>query len=142
MTDMSSKENSPKLDTTVIGSANSINEGGKGLRFTVRSLTPRPGLEEELIPAFVIKYDTGFHAYLNRCGHIAVQLDFMPGEFFTDDGNTLMCATHGAEYAPDTGACLGGPSFGIGLEPLDTQVIDDEIVLNDSRYVVVQLAAE
>jgi len=28
------------------------------------------------------------------------------------------------------------------LEPLDTQVIDDEIVLNDSRYVVVQLAAE
>ena len=75
-------------------------------------------------------------------GTLPYSLISCPVSSFTDDGNTLMCATHGAEYAPDTGACLGGPCFGIGLEPLDTQVIDDEIVLNDSRYVVVQLAAE
>ena len=139
---MSSKENSARSGTPVIGNATRITEGGKGLRFTVRSASPRPGLEEELIPAFAIKYDSGVHAYINRCGHIAVQLDFMPGEFFTDDGNTLMCATHGAEYAPDTGACLGGPCFGIGLEPLATQVIGDEIVLSDPRYVVVELDSE
>jgi nitrite reductase/ring-hydroxylating ferredoxin subunit len=121
----------------IIGSTQSIEEGGIGLRFSVKSIRPKPGLEDETIPAFIIKYDASFHAYLNRCGHIAVQLDFQAGEFFTDDGQTLMCATHGAEYAPDTGACLGGPCYGVGLEPIAISVVDEGIVLKDDRYVLV-----
>ena len=117
-----------------IGSITAIEEGGKGLRFNVVSNKPQANLEGATIPCFVIKYETQFYAYLNRCGHIAVQLDYLPGEFFTDDGKALMCATHGAEYAPDTGACLGGPCFGIGLETLQIAIQGDEIVLTDERY--------
>lgn len=120
----------------IIGSTQEIAEGGKGLRFAVQAVSPKPGLEGETIPAFVIKFDTHLHAYLNRCGHIAVQLDYAPGEFFTDDGRTLMCATHGAEYAPDTGACLGGPCYGIGLEPITITVDGDAILLKDDRYIL------
>lgn len=115
----------------IIGSTSGLEEGGKGLRFDVTNSNG------DKIPAFVVHFDYQYFAYLNRCGHIAVQLDYMPGEFFSDDGRTLICATHGAEYAPDSGACLGGPCFGVGLEPLAISIEGDCIVLKESDYTVV-----
>ena len=115
-----------------IGATDGLVEGGKGLRFDVQNTSG------EIIPAFAIHYDYQYFAYLNRCGHIAVQLDYMPGEFFSDDGSTLICATHGAEYAPDSGACLGGPCYGVGLEPLAIIVRDGELYLDNETYEVVR----
>jgi len=112
-----------------------IEEGGKGLRFDVKSE------QGELIPAFIVHFDYQYFAYLNRCGHIAVQLDYMPGEFFSDDGQSLICATHGAEYAPDTGACLGGPCYGVGLDPLEIEVVEGKIFLLAEGYEVVAASA-
>lgn len=119
----------------LIGTIDGLEEGGKGLRFNVKK--NQGGNAGEIIPAFAIRFDYQIFAYLNRCGHIAVQLDFMPGEFFSDDGQTLICATHGAEYAPDTGACLGGPCFGIGLEPIGIKELDGQIFLDSDDYEVV-----
>lgn len=116
----------------LIGAAKQIKERGKGLLFTVS------GKQGEQIPAFVVCFDGSYYAYLNRCGHIAVQLDFMPGEFFSDDGQTLMCATHGAEYAPDSGACLGGPCYGVGLEPLAIELKGDQLYLVEDEFRVVR----
>lgn len=113
-----------------IGDASQLEEGGKGLRFSLRSPAG------ESIPAFAIRFDYQYYAYLNKCGHIAVQLDYMPGEFFSDDGQTLMCSTHGAEYAPDTGACLGGPCYGVGLEPLTVSERDGRLYLITTEYEV------
>lgn len=115
----------------LIGSLEGLEEGGKGLRFDVLNA------DGETIPAFAIKFDYQYFAYLNKCGHIAVQLDYMPGEFFSDDGQTLICSTHGAEYAPDTGSCLGGPCYGVGLEPLVISETDGNLFLeNDDLWVV------
>ncbi|NNC98623.1 MAG: Rieske 2Fe-2S domain-containing protein [Gammaproteobacteria bacterium] len=118
-------------DTQLIGPVSGLLEGGRGLRFDIRNR------EGEIIPAFAVRYDYQYFAYLNRCGHIAMQLDYMPGEFFSDDGQTLICATHGAEYAPDTGACLGGPCYGVGLVPLPISEQDGELFLINDDYEVV-----
>ena len=126
------KKNDQEL---LIGSLEGIEEGGKGLRFDVIKVSDDEG---EVIPAFAVRYDYQAFAYLNRCGHIAVQLDYMSGEFFSDDGQTLICATHGAEYAPDTGACLGGPCYGVGLDPLETEVVDGQLYLRNSDYRLVR----
>ena len=91
-----------------------------------------------VVPAFAIRFDGRFFAYINRCGHIAVRLDYMPGEFFSDDGQTLMCSTHGAEYSPETGACLGGPCYGIGLDPLNIVEKDGQLYLANLDYQLVQ----
>lgn len=115
----------------LIGSSSSLIEGGKGLRFDVKDHSG------EVIPAFVVHFDYQYFAYLNRCGHIAVQLDYMPGEFFSDDGQTLICATHGAEYAPDTGACLGGPCYGVGLDPISIEEREGQLFLISQEYDVV-----
>ena len=62
--------------------------------------------------AFAIRYRGLPHAYLNRCAHVAMEMDWQPDRFFDDTGRWLLCSTHGAVYEPDTGACKGGPCRG------------------------------
>ncbi len=62
--------------------------------------------------AFAIRYRGQAHAYLNRCAHVAMEMDWQPNQFFDDSGQWLLCATHGAVYEPDTGLCKGGPCRG------------------------------
>ncbi|ARU05830.1 2Fe-2S ferredoxin [Comamonas serinivorans] len=59
--------------------------------------------------AFAVRFEGRVFAYLNRCTHVAMEMDYQPNRFFDDTGQWLLCATHGAAYAPDTGACAGGP---------------------------------
>ncbi|HYP84735.1 Rieske (2Fe-2S) protein [Variovorax sp.] len=62
--------------------------------------------------AFAVRFEGAVHAYLNRCSHVAMELDFKPDHFFDDTGQWLLCATHGAVYRPDSGECMGGPCRG------------------------------
>ena len=62
--------------------------------------------------AFAICFEGRVYAYLNRCTHVAMEMDYQPDQFFDDTGRWLLCATHGAAYRPDTGACAGGPCRG------------------------------
>lgn len=79
----------------LICTSSELTDGGKGIRFTV-------DYHHELgvVPAFVIRYRGDIYAYLNRCAHVGVELDWMEGEFFDDSGLYLICSTHGATYAP------------------------------------------
>lgn len=73
--------------------------------------------------AFAVRFRGQAYAYLNRCGHVPVELDWQPGEFFDYSGLYLICATHGALYAPETGRCLGGRCNGKGLVALE--IVED-----------------
>jgi nitrite reductase/ring-hydroxylating ferredoxin subunit len=66
----------------------------------------------ETCRAFAIRHEGRAHAYLNRCAHVAMEMDWQPNRFFDDSGRWLLCSTHGAAYQPDTGACAGGPCRG------------------------------
>jgi nitrite reductase/ring-hydroxylating ferredoxin subunit len=88
-----------------------LSDRGAGVRFEQL----RQG---ELVPAFAIRHRGRVRAFLNRCAHVGVELDWLPGRFFDDTASFLICATHGALYDPDTGCCAGGPCKGTGLIPL------------------------
>ena len=62
--------------------------------------------------AFAVRFRGQVHAYLNRCTHVAMELDWQPNRFFDDTGQWLLCGSHGAAYRPDSGACAGGPCRG------------------------------
>lgn len=98
---------SPRL----ICASSDLEEGGRGVRFTVI----HRGQEE---PAFAVRFEGRVRAYLNRCAHVPMELDWLPGEFFDHSKLYLVCATHGALYAPESGQCLGGRCHGRGLVPL------------------------
>lgn len=59
--------------------------------------------------AFAVRFDGDVHAYVNRCSHVPMEMDYVPGQFFDITGRWLICATHGAMHAPQTGGCISGP---------------------------------
>jgi nitrite reductase/ring-hydroxylating ferredoxin subunit len=68
--------------------------------------------------AFAVRYQGRVYAYLNRCAHVPMEMDYQPNQFFDTSGEWLMCATHGAMYAPQTGLCRLGPCRS-GLIPIE-----------------------
>ena len=62
--------------------------------------------------AFAVRFEGQPHAYLNRCSHVAMELDWQPNRVFDNTGQWLICASHGAHYKPSTGECAGGPCKG------------------------------
>ncbi|RYX97649.1 MAG: Rieske (2Fe-2S) protein [Comamonadaceae bacterium] len=62
--------------------------------------------------AFAVRFKGAAHAYLNRCTHVGMELDWQPGRVFDGSGQWLVCGHHGAAYQPETGACSGGPCRG------------------------------
>lgn len=72
---------------------------------------------------FVIRFEGVVYAYLNRCAHVPMEMDYQPNQFFDLSGQWLVCATHGATYSPQTGACRGGPCRG-GLIKIETSESD------------------
>lgn len=99
-------------------------ERGPGLRFTFSW----DGLST---PAFAIRYDGTVYAYLNRCAHKQVELDWQEGQFFDGDRRYLICATHGALYEPASGACTSGPCRGGRLTVIRIHEKDGAIWLGD-----------
>lgn len=68
--------------------------------------------------AFAVRWHGRAYAFLNRCRHQSLTLDFGDAQFFDEAMDALVCVQHGARYAPDTGQCLGGPCAGGRLTPL------------------------
>ena len=64
------------------------------------------------VEAFVVNHGGAFHAYVNRCCHIPMTMDWVENQFLTEDGAFIQCATHGALYEPTSGECLAGPPVG------------------------------
>lgn len=112
----------------LICASHELVDAGQGFRFTVT----RYGRE---VPAFAIRFNGQVFGYLNECGHVPTQLDWLPGEFFDYSKLYLICSVHGALYAPESGRCLGGRCQGKGLKPLKLREIESAIFLEqESNY--------
>ena len=82
-------------------------------------------------PAFVVRFDGRVYGYLNRCGHMPMELDWRAGEVFDLEGRDLICSTHGATYAADSGKCLGGPCGGTPLVSLQVEERDGKVYFKE-----------
>ncbi len=83
------------------------------------------GREEE---CFAVNHRGELHAYVNRCCHVPMSLDWVDNRFFSEDKKYLVCATHGACYLPDTGECVTGPPLGKMLSRVELTIEHGEIV--------------
>ena len=109
-------------DKRLICASKDLAEAGNGVRFAVA----HRGREAD---AFVVRFGGKVFGYINECGHLPAQLDWLPGEFFDDSKLYLIYSVHGALYAPDSGQCLGGRCHGKGLAPLPVGEIDGQVYL-------------
>jgi len=83
--------------------------------------------------AFALRVDGAVVAYLNRCLHVPVELDWQPGEFLDAERRFIMCSVHGATYEPGGGRCVGGPCGRGRLTPLSVQEHGAQVYWYPSR---------
>jgi nitrite reductase/ring-hydroxylating ferredoxin subunit len=79
------------------------------------------------VEAFLVSYGGAHYAYLNRCKHISLSLDWVDNRFFTEDNRYLICANHGATYEPASGECVWGPCLGAFLHSVPLEVAQGKI---------------
>ena len=111
--------------------SNELQEGGRGARFLVE-YNGRVG------PAFAVRHAGRVVAYLNRCAHKLVELDWQEGEFFDAEQRYLVCATHGALYDPASGVCVDGPCRGAALTAVPVREADGAVWLVGTPAAVVK----
>ncbi len=109
----------------LICAAGELPEGGRGARF---DWPPAGGAGK----GFAVRFGGVVRAYVNRCPHLGVELDWEPGEFFEESGLYLVCSTHGAIFEPSTGQCVAGPCRGARLEAIAVEERDGLVQLVDA----------
>lgn len=80
------------------------------------------------VEAFVVNHDGTLYAYVNRCCHVPMTMDWVDNQFFTEDGRYIQCATHGAWYEPDSGECIAGPPVGQCLTPVPLTIHEGKVL--------------
>ena len=108
-------------------------ERGKAVLFDVR-LWGQPAR------AFALRFDGRLVAYVNRCAHVPVEMDWQPGEFLDHDKRWIVCSIHGASYEPADGRCVGGPCGRSRLIPVQIDEQDGQACWYPSADVRLPLA--
>ena len=115
-------------DGVLVCSSEQVLEGGKGVRFGVSAFGDKA-------TGFVVRHKGVVYAYLNRCAHVPIELDWAEGEFFESSGVYLMCSTHGAIYVPESGFCAGGACKGGRLRPIGVREEDGQIYWQPDEFI-------
>ncbi|OIO70361.1 MAG: hypothetical protein AUJ56_05990 [Zetaproteobacteria bacterium CG1_02_49_23] len=82
-------------------------------------------LQEE---GFASRFLGEIRVWKNHCPHAGSPLDWIPGVFFSEDGQHIICHTHHAVFDPVEGNCLAGPCLR-GLYPLPFQINTEHTML-------------
>ena len=69
------------------------------------------------------------YAYVNRCPHAGVELQWQENRFMSLDGTQLQCSTHGALFNIDNGYCTWGPCQGRSLQSLAINIENGMVYL-------------
>jgi nitrite reductase/ring-hydroxylating ferredoxin subunit len=104
----------------VIASAEDLVDG------TTKKFQLRCGRQS--IEGILVRHEGGFYAYVNRCCHIPMPMDWVDNQFFTEDKRYLICATHGATYEPTTGECVWGPCYGGALQAVPIEITNGKVL--------------
>jgi nitrite reductase/ring-hydroxylating ferredoxin subunit len=82
---------------------------------------------------FVVRRGEFVAAYINRCPHTGINLEWQPDQFLDLSNSYIQCATHGALFRFEDGYCLRGPCAGDSLQSVEVRLEAGRIVaiLND-----------
>ena len=78
-------------------------------------------------PILIVRQGDRAWAYINRCPHIGVQLNWTPDQFMSLDNRHLQCSMHGAQFRIKDGFCIDGPCIGRSLQPLPVTIRNNRI---------------
>jgi len=103
-----------QLHRKLVGSVDEIEHG------TSKKFKLRRGQRE--LEGMLVNFQGNLFAYINRCPHTGITLDWVNNQFFSSDKRYVMCATHGAVFEPGTGECIWGPCVGLSLQSVPIEI--------------------
>ena len=77
----------------------------------------------------LIRRGDAVFGYVNVCPHLFTPLEWQPDDFLDDSGQFIICATHGALFQIEDGACVAGPCQGDSLTKLPLAIEDGAVKL-------------
>ena len=108
---------------------------GAGLRLCALAELSDPGARgfrfrqaQFLFAGFLVRQGAAVRGYVDSCPHAGWPLSVMDDRYLTREGDRILCAAHGALFAPLDGACLAGPCAGDKLTPWPVAVLGGEVV--------------
>ncbi|MCF7820823.1 MAG: Rieske 2Fe-2S domain-containing protein [Mariprofundaceae bacterium] len=100
---------------------------GRAVTFTyTEKINFNDEAHEHTYEGFLIRFNDKLRAYRNSCPHMGSPLDWLPGQFFSEDGDQLVCHTHDARFNPADGACISGPCPN-GLSELPLRITEQTV---------------
>ena len=84
-------------------------------------------IDHNSVDIFILHSSQFFFAYLNKCPHTGVTLNWQPDQFFDIDNRFIQCSTHGALFQINDGYCVRGPCVGAKLQSLPLKIDANEI---------------
>ncbi len=112
----------PAQGTKLCASNNISDPGSKGFEF---------GEEAQRFAMFVIRKDGQIFAYRDLCPHAGHPIDFPPDRFWSLNGKSVKCASHGALFDPQSGLCINGPCEGRSLLPVPIHQKDGDNLIGE-----------
>lgn len=70
-------------------------------------------------------------AYRNQCPHTGGPMDWVPGQFLTEDGGLIQCSLHGALFRIGDGFCVSGPCAGASLVPVQVEIQGNDVFIKE-----------
>jgi len=101
------------------------------------SSTRAKGFKIDGLHFLIVEDDGELNAFVNRCPHQGVPLDWDNDQFLDIDEEFIQCATHGAIFDIQSGLCRSGPCVGQSLVrvPITVQAETVYIDPDDVRLV-------
>ncbi|MFA5678743.1 MAG: Rieske (2Fe-2S) protein [Pseudomonas sp.] len=81
---------------------------------------------------FAVRQGQQVFVYLNRCPHRGIPLEWLPDQFLDHSGRLIQCASHGALFLPESGACVAGPCAGASLTSLVSYIDAGQVWLDSN----------
>ncbi|MFN3580175.1 MAG: Rieske (2Fe-2S) protein [Pseudomonas sp.] len=79
---------------------------------------------------FAVRQGSQVFVYENSCPHRGIPLEWVPDQFLDSSGRLIQCATHGALFLPENGACVAGPCAGQSLKARPCHINNGQVWLD------------
>jgi len=78
---------------------------------------------------FVVRRGQRAFVYVNECPHAGAELEYAQDRFLSTDGERIICFAHNAQFAVESGRCVGGPCTGQALRTVPVAITDGLVMI-------------
>jgi nitrite reductase/ring-hydroxylating ferredoxin subunit len=78
---------------------------------------------------FAVRRGSRTFVYVNQCPHAGAELEYAQDRFLSSDGRRIICFAHNAQFAVETGNCVGGPCAGQALEAVPVKIVNGSVMI-------------